>query len=192
MTVVTICGTSGSGKSHLMRSFLEWAGERGTIFEEHQEGRVSPIGYLITLPKLGELYVCGAYETPTGGCDTIHNVSQVFDLVLEQHKKGRKVLYEGLFCMNVSKGQQLVQELEGNISVLNLSTPLATCFASINARRAERGVEELENKRNTTDNYKRAVRYSNKMRDGGAKVFNVTREQAFPKLLQLLGAEALC
>ena len=47
--LITIAGTSGSGKSHLMRSFLNWAKKRGEIEENFITGRATPIGYLLGL-----------------------------------------------------------------------------------------------------------------------------------------------
>jgi hypothetical protein len=171
-----------------MRSFLDWAKKNGVIFEQEQEGRSSPIGYLVQVTaRKPAIFVCGAYETPTGGCDTIHNVAQVFDMVLEKHQQGKDVLYEGLFCMNMTKGPQLAAKVGKALAVLQLTTPLGTCIESINKRRAERGAGELIKKVNTQDNYRRATNYSAKMRDAGARVIKVTRDEALPKMLELLG-----
>lgn len=189
--LISIAGTSGSGKSHLMRSFLDWAKKHGTVKEKFIEGREAPIGYLVTsLPsKSRPLYIVGSYRTPTGGCDTIHDVSGLFQIVKEKYEEGCHVLYEGLFVMNMTRGPQLAAEVGRELCILQLTTPLATCMASINSRRAERGKGALENKENTVGNYKRAENYCAKMRDAGARVFKITRNEGLPKILELLGLE---
>lgn len=191
MTIIQVAGTSGSGKSHLMRAFLQWTAEKngGLPFKEHAEGRATPIGYLIRLQGVeAPVYVCGAYEVPTGGCDTIHNIEQVYEMVWKAHKKGQHVLYEGLFCMNMTRGPQLAAKVGKDYCVLQLTTPLVQCIAAINVRRAARGEGELINKKNTIDNYKRAENFCSRMRDAGARVFRVNRDEALGKMLELLGA----
>jgi hypothetical protein len=197
--IIQIAGTSGSGKSHLMRSFMKWAEEEGipkevnyiadSVAEKGKRG--SPIGYKFgTKPKpfAHNVFVVGAYESPTGGCDTIKSISQVFAVVEGHHKQGVHVLFEGLFCMNQTRGPALAAELGKKLVVLQLTTPLATCIASINSRRADRGEGELANKKNTTDNYNRCTNYCNQMRNAGARVIRVSRDEALDKILELLEA----
>jgi len=93
-----------------------------------------------------------------------------------------------LFVMNMTRGPQLLEEQGVDFAVLQLTTPMATCIASINDRRAERGEGALENKKNTQDNYRRATNYCAAMRESGARVFKVSRDEALPKLLELLRA----
>ncbi len=190
MTIITIAGTSGSGKSHLMRLFLVWAKKHGTVTEKFVEGRAAPIGYFIDGVTDRSIYVVGGYDVPTGGCDTIHNIAQVFGMIEEQHTQKRHVLYEGLFVMNMTRGPQLAAELGQELCVLQLTTPFATCVTSIDARRAERGQGKLETKKNTEDNYRRATNYCAKMRDAGARVIKVSRVEALPTLLELLGEQS--
>lgn len=201
MTIIQIAGTSGSGKSHLVRAFLEWAAkENGAIpLKEFIEGRTAPIGYFVRIRNVlksrgitKDIYIPGAYDAPTGGCDTIHNIAQVFDLVKKNYEEGRIVIFEGLFCMNQTRGPQLAGEVGKSFVVLQLTTPLAMCIASINERRAERGEGELVTKKNTIDNYKRAENYSLRMRDGGARVIKVNRNEALDKVLELLGGKQPC
>jgi len=188
--IITVAGTSGAGKSYLMRSFLAWARKNGTEEVQHVDGREAPIGYLFDLKKKlkHNVFIPGHYEAPTGGCDTIHDVEQVFELVKNMSAQGVHVLYEGLFVMNMTRGPRLVQELDVPFYVLQLTTPLAACIASIDERRAERGEGKLQTKTNTVGNYGRATNYCAKMRDAGARVVKVDRQAALPKLLELLGA----
>lgn len=176
--IIQVAGTSGSGKSHLFRAFLDYARQDGIVSEQEN-------GYLI---KLGKqlIFVLGKYNVPTGGCDTIHDIPSIYSEIVHLAEIGTNVLYEGLFVMNQTRGPQLAERFGRNVVVLQLTTPLATCFASINARRAERGKDELATRKNTEDNYRRATNYCAKMRDSGARVFKVSRDEALPKLLELL------
>lgn len=186
MQVIQIAGTSGSGKSHLMRSFMDTLAQKAPWLEEHAQGRVRPIGYTWRGPSGVRLFVPGAYDSPTGGCDTIKDVTQVFSLVRERYQEGFDVVFEGLFCMNQTRAPQLVASVDHNYHVLYLTTPLATCMASIDSRRAERGVGKLEKKDNTVGNYKRARNFCLSMREAGAKVHKVSRDEGLDKLQEIL------
>lgn len=183
--LIQVAGTSGSGKSHLMRSFLKHMRKEAEVEEGHLQGRASPIGYLINR-KNNPIFVAGAYDVPTGGCDTIRDVKQVYELLDKHLKLGRHVVFEGLFCMNQTRGPQLATRLGKDYVVLQLATPLATCLASINSRRAERGEGELANQTNTIDNYRRATNFCASMREAGARVIRVTRDEGLDKMLELL------
>lgn len=182
--IVQIAGTSGSGKSHLMRSFMDELAKKASWTEEFVDGRTRPLGYV--WKGASQIFVPGAYDSPTGGCDTIKDVSQVFSLVHGWYQKGYSVVFEGLFCMNQTRAPQLVAKIHHGYHVLQLTTPLATCMESINNRRAERGVGALENKENTVGNYNRSGRFCLGMRESGAKIHKVSREEGLPKLLEIL------
>lgn len=185
--IIQITGTSGSGKSHLMRSFLAYSKDEASVEEVFIPGREVPIGYLIEPQDVSPIFVPGSYKTPTGGCDTIRDIQQVYALVEKYVAMKRHVVFEGLFCMNQTRGPQLAAEHGKKYVVLQLSTTLATCLASINSRRAERGEGELANKKNTTDNYKRAENFCARMREAGARVIRVTRDDGLEKMLEVLG-----
>lgn len=185
--VINIAGTSGSGKSHLMRAFFRWAEERGELARVRVSGSARTIGYNIKLKGFQRpIHIVGAYESPTGGCDTIRDVAYVFERVLNKWCEGYQVLYEGLFVMNMTRGPQLVEAVEGDLTVLKLTTPLSVCFSSINSRRAERGEGKLLTKQNTEGNYVRAENYCSKMAGAGARVVRVSRDQALDSLIQLV------
>lgn len=192
--IIQIAGTSGSGKSHLVRDFMSWIDANGGALTERRVGsRATPLGYDVCLPKAGgsrprgaSLHIVGAYDSPTGGCDTIRDVVQLYDLILEEHNKGIDILYEGLFVMNHTRGPKLVEQVDGAMVVLQLTTPFATCVNSINNRRDARGEGKLVNKENTRSNFVRAENYCKKMAAAGAGVIKVRRDQGLDTLLELL------
>lgn len=186
--IINIAGTSGAGKSHLVREFLKWAEDRGVVKSMYYGTAKQPTGYDVILKKRARtLHVVGPYEkADTAGCDILRNVDEAYHLIQDAHDAGKDVLFEGLFMMNMTRGPQLV-ELYGDVVVLQLDVPLAVCLASINGRRERRGEGKLLNKDNTKGNFVRANNYSDKMRGAGALVWRVKRERALEQLLAVLG-----
>lgn len=183
--IVNIAGTSGSGKSHAARSFLEHMRKNGTVEPVRKDERI--IGYDLTTRRGKKpIYLLGAYDQPSGGCDTFKQVAYVFDTVARKHRLGVHVVYEGLFVMNMTRGPELAAEYGEELTILQLTTPLSSCLASVNQRRAVRGAGPLEDTTNTRDNYVRAERYCSKMRGAGARVLRVSRDEVVGKLLKLV------
>ena len=185
--IVNIAGTSGSGKSHLVRDFIKWVKQFGIVKPCFIDDRKDPIGYDIILKHSKTIHLVGAYENAdTAGCDTIRDVVWLYEYILEQHRAGKDVIYEGLFMMNMTRGPQLAAETN-SVYVIRLSDPLAVCIASINDRRKARGEGPLLKKENTESNFKRSESYCDKMRRAGARVNSVKRNMALEHLVMLLG-----
>lgn len=190
MTVLNIAGTSGSGKSHLMRSFIDWAMERGKVKEVWSDKEHAMAGYEFAMKRFDRpIHIVGAYDTPTGGCDTARSAVKIFDIVREQYALGKHVLYEGLFVMNHTRGTQLAAELGEELCIIQLTTPYSVCIASINVRRGARGDGKLLTKDNTRGNYVRAENYCTKMRGAGARVIRVAREKGLETMISVLSGD---
>lgn len=131
--IINIRGTSGSGKSHLVRSLMECYDSRLRVM---QDGRKQPIGYLLDSSVSGRrLAIPGHYETDCGGCDTITNMEQIFQEVRVAHRVGYDVVFEGLL-VSADIQRTLALHTEGlPLLVIALSTPLEECLASVNSRR---------------------------------------------------------
>lgn len=182
--IIQVAGTSGAGKSYLMRQFMACALQQTRLGDP-----AKPSGYDLRFRGVADpVHVVGSYETvgTTVGCDTIRDVVKLYDLILEQRGLGKHVVFEGLFVMNQTRGPQLAQDYTDEVVVLQLTTPLATCIASIDKRREARGVGPLATLDNTKGNYVRAQNYCMRMREAGARVYKVTRGEALPKLLGVL------
>ena len=190
--IVNVCGASGAGKSHLVRALMAL----GRVREVRVSGRTSPLGYELGLPgEVRSTYVVGSYEAPTGGADTIKDTRSVFPLVLQWHEAGLHVLYEGLYVMSGTLGPELARDAgPGQLVVLRLTTSVEECEDSIFARRRARAERagrpmterELRPPVETRANHLRAQRYAAKMREAGARVLEVSREDALPALLEVL------
>lgn len=185
--IINIAGTSGSGKTTTVRQLLSMVPIK---VPEFTPGRKAPLGYHFTVSGVTNgVYLVGAYEeAATGGCDSIKDIATIYDLVRRKHEAKYHVVYEGLFMMNMTRGPQLVRACPGAVNVMKLTTPLEDCFAGINARRAAKGQPPLLKRENTEGNFKRADNYWRVMRDAGATVHKVSRDEAFPKMLELLRA----
>lgn len=183
MVIVNLVGTSGSGKSTVVRELMK-LDKFNPVFKE---GRKAPLGY-----TYGCIFVLGAYEAASSsGCDTFGGdgrVPMLYGLVREWYKKGYHVIYEGITMMNHTRGIDLWNDTKA-LRVLYLQTDFQTCIDSITARRLAIGDTRPfgENlRRNLKTGYVRAENYCTKLERLGCPVFKVSRRQAQRKLLQVL------
>ena len=182
--IVNVRGTSGSGKSHLVKQVMQcylYSTPR------HVEGRKQPLYYECQHPrKENNLFVLGHYATACGGCDTISKdpFDTVFGLV-EQLAQHGDVMFEGLL---VSAEQRRTKEkLQKDAVIIGLSTPLEECLASIGLRRAERGDERPLNPENTTKRYNSLERMYPRLKAEGLNVLRFSREEALAFVREAFG-----
>lgn len=69
--IIQVRGTSGSGKTTVVRKVKEELGKWKPFF---REGRKKPLGY-----RRGGIVILGHYEIDCGGCDTIGSAPKVFE-----------------------------------------------------------------------------------------------------------------
>lgn len=186
--IVNVCGTSGSGKSTVVREVLQGAGARQPV---HEEERAAPVGYDVRLrPGFRLFRIVGAYEAPSsGGCDTFGGegrVERLYAMIAELAASHPGVLYEGITMMNHTRGLELVRRFPGRVHVARLDTPLEECKRRINARRAELGKEPWTHWENVQTNYVRAQNYSHKLKQLGALVRVLSVEDATAWVRELL------
>jgi hypothetical protein len=139
--IVNPRGTSGSGKTELVRRLLAdygW-GRDGRGEPIRRAGRARPMGYRLRHPRGGRpLLVLGHYEATCGGCDTIRatdgGMGEAFRLAAEHASGGHDVLLEGLLLSaEHRRSTDLARAHE--LRVLRLSTPLDRCVRNVAARR---------------------------------------------------------
>jgi hypothetical protein len=143
-------GTSGSGKTELVRRILArygWRGsagrhEGGRLEFVYREGRSRPLGYRLEHPRGGRpLAVVGHYEVTSGGCDTITAADGGLDEIIRRAAAyaaaGHDVLIEG---QRLSSECQRSAELARShrLHVLRLTTPLDQCARNLVWRRRAR------------------------------------------------------
>jgi hypothetical protein len=180
--IIQVVGTNGAGKSTVVRSVMA-AGAQTPV---EREGKVQ--GYDVTLPGVDPLlHVLGAYDAPTGGCDTIKSVIEIYARVAQASGEGCHVLFEGIRALNQTRGPVLASQVAEPFVVLLLDTPLGVSLQSINVRRNAKGSGAFTaDTRDIENNHTRARNYAARMRDVGAKVVRASRDTAPPVILDLL------
>jgi hypothetical protein len=142
MTVIQIRGTSGSGKTTVMRRVMEALGPWTSRF---QEGRKNPLYY----SNQEGVWVLGHYEATCGGCDTIGSAGKVYELIRVVQERYKAfipiILCEGLLLSEDVKWSSQLEDLR----IVFLTTPPETCVEQIKGRRAEAGNEKPLNTANT-------------------------------------------
>lgn len=144
--IINIRGTSGSGKSTVMRRVMDLMGDWQAV---HKTGRKQPL-YYRSASEWPPTVVLGHYESPCGGCDTIGSARAVFELIQNLRTDplfDSHVLCEGLLLSEDVKWFSQLPDLK----VLFLVTPLDVCLQQIKKRRREAGNEKALNPSNTTN-----------------------------------------
>jgi hypothetical protein len=143
-------GTSGSGKTELVRRILAQYGWQrsadgagaGGLEPVYRAGRSRPLGYRLEHPLGGRpLAVLGHYEVTSGGCDTIRAADGGLDEIMRRAADyaatGHDVLIEG---QRLSSEYERSAELARShrLHVLRLTTPLEQCARNLVWRRRAR------------------------------------------------------
>ena len=190
MTVVSIRGTHGSGKSTIVRKILdkypheviESCGPPGT--------RLKTTGYAVFLPTGRTLYVAGPYKTPCGGCDAIQPYSNIWPDI--EHALGEEcdVLFEGaLVSSSYGSIGHAMNEYAPEAVFAFLDTPLQTCLDRIKARRAAKGNLEPLDPKNTTVKFDNVARTKLQMAKLGSavRIVDIDHTRATQQVLKLFG-----
>src|SRR5258708_2430353 len=95
--IISIRGTSGSGKTWLAKKILHEPGIYHPPRPVHYKGRKQPLYYLrdAVSPDRRGIAVLGHYESATGGCDTINGNDIPFVICRTLHDR-YDVFFEGL------------------------------------------------------------------------------------------------
>jgi len=184
--IIQVRGTSGSGKSTLVKNVLAVA-HRRTPFKE--EGRRQPIGYLASYEVGPTIAIPGHYETACGGCDTVPSMDKVFDLVVKSAAMPgvTHVLFEGLLASEeVRRTVELHKAFPGQLRVLQLTTEVEDCLASIRARREARGDARPLKEGNTRNRVAVIDRACVRLREAGVAVIRADRDDAAAHLMTWL------
>ncbi len=191
--IINIKGTSGTGKSTIVREVVRRYHHKVDHF---REGRKQPI-YTVHYPDdehrdepsgLVPLVTLGHYNTPCGGCDTISKQEDIFRIVREQQRAGRDVLYEGLLVSGeVANTARL--HLDGMpLEVIALDVPVEVCIASVNERRWAKSPDKPPVKPDNTIAKHRGVQLAMKrLGADGVSCTWASRDGALSLVLRLLG-----
>lgn len=176
--IIQLRGTSGSGKSHIVRGIKQ---ELIGMARFKEAGRRQPIGYGGTLPSGPYIAIPGHYETPCGGCDTIPDLTKVFDTVRTAALSAKHVLFEGLLASeDTRRTLELREWIHGDqeLRIIFIDTPIEACLAGIQLRRDNRGDTKPINPANTTNRVRTIRRACEKLREQGVDVRTTDRDGA--------------
>jgi hypothetical protein len=189
--VINVRGTSGSGKSHLVREVMK---RYGSPMKYFRDGRKQPIGYRLK-PREGfgrDLAVIGHYETDCGGCDTVPKIDEIFELVRKAHADGMDVLFEGLL---ISAEVNRTAKLHADgipLVVIALDVPLEECLASVESRRAAKSERTGRpprgplNPDNTKSKHRGTLQAAERLNAAGVEVHRLDRDRALALALNRL------
>jgi len=177
--IVQVRGTSGSGKTWVMREVMRALGER--TLEVFTRGRKNPLWY-----HYGMTTVLGHYEATCGGCDNIGSARQVFEVIQMVLPQCSHILCEGLL---LSEDVKWTSQLD-DVHVLYLTTPVEQCIAQIKKRREEAGNEKPLNEANTRNRVAVIERSRVKLLALGVDCRRVSARQAPGTILKLLQLHA--
>ncbi len=171
--IIQIRGTSGSGKSTVMRqvmSVIDWD-------ERYTDGGKKALYYGANSPGIYSTVVLGHYESECGGCDTIGSARQVYELI-QQFCSIKKILCEGLLLSEDVKWSKQLDDLR----VLFLTTPLERCLTHIKSRRKTVGNFKPLNPKNTANRVSVIERARVRLLAEGILCRRVSPDQA-PKII---------
>lgn len=196
--IVNIRGTSGSGKSTIVRKIMKLY---KTTTPVAKPGRKKPLYYILDaggkhLPGRGEggptlkrLVVLGHYDNPCGGGDTVSGYGRdfMFDWVREHNTLGHDILFEGLMIGGERTRTIRLWEENLPIVVVNLTTKIEVCLAGVQKRRDERGDTRPLNPKNTVAKMREVDRACEVCEAAGVHVHQLYRAKALAKTKELLG-----
>jgi hypothetical protein len=174
--IIQVRGTSGSGKSTVMRRVME---RLGNWKPHYTEWRKKPLWYNLVEEGGPKVVVLGHYETLCGGCDTIGSARQVYE-VIQLLPQETVVLCEGLL---LSEDVKWSSQLKG-LRIVYLTTPLEDCLKNIEKRRKLVGNHKPVNPANTTNRVRIIDKSRFRLREMGISCVQVTVEQAVSLLVQ--------
>lgn len=180
--IIQIRGTSGSGKTYVMREVMRFIAPSDRWSKVHVAGRKQPLYYRWPL-EVADGYptvsVLGHYETACGGCDNIGSAKAVTELLTsleEATTSPQHILCEGLLLSEDTKWTvTLSKEL---LRVLFLNTDLETCLQQVRNRRVEAGNEKPLNPENTANRVAVIERARLKLIEAGVTCRRASARQA--------------
>lgn len=212
---IQIHGTSGSGKTTIMRQIMAGLHRDGEEKITHSwdekkkgvlTGKVKEKTF--TLAEVYSdaenlyrsdadaapeptIYVVGTYGSVCGGMDTLSApgiATPAFKRLAEIDKEdGVVVLMEGLMQMSVPRTIELV-EAGHVVHALFLDTPLEECLRRVAKRRTDRGDDRELNPDNTVHKHKEKIRIAERLAEQGVKVEWVNSDTARHRVQEIIRA----
>jgi len=180
--IVQIRGTSGAGKSTVMKSVMEKLGE----FEpRYFKGRKNPVWYLRpSLEGTRPIVVLSHYESPCAGCDVLGSSRIVYEILEMLDLRKYDILCEGLM---LSEDVKWTSKLTETITHLYyLTTDIEVCIDRIKKRREEKGNDKPLDEGNTRRRFGVIERTRTKFEFTPVHCYRVSQNQATKKIVRRL------
>lgn len=186
MRIINLRGTSGSGKTYIVKRIMELY---ATKTPHMIERRKQPIGYTLTRPDGNPLFLAGHYEGACGGCDNLsQGLDYIYGLIHEATARGEDVMFEGLIvASDVLRCIELKQRHGHELMVIGLNTSLPDCLAGVQQRRDARGDTRPLSSKNTEAKFKALIPQRIRFKDAGIDFRLLDRAAALNACLGFLG-----
>lgn len=181
-TVVNLRGTSGSGKTTIVRNVLS----HGNWEIWSEQGKI--LGYVNL--ELGWAVV-GSYENTCGGCDGIRTQDETENRVRFLVSQGFSVLFEGLLISTITgRWATLAQSIDANMLFYYIDTPLEECIERVKHRRLAAGNTKPFNTDNTVNRVKAIETTRQKLTEAGCYCLKDSQENIMKNLYAWFGIGA--
>lgn len=190
-------GTNGTGKSTVAHQLIKDTGATPLEYWPMGARRTNKRkvrAYAGTFEGV-PIAILGSYETVCGGMDTITDINDARELIVEYglNDKFPIVFYEGLFISHmlgtVARGIE-TSGLKENLTMAYLDTPLDVAIARVEKRRAERGNKTPFNPNNVIKDFRAVSLNKAKAENEGWSVITVDHTNAYAEVTKFLRGSA--
>jgi len=187
--IISVRGTSGCGKTTLVRRVKDWWSDS---WEEQTELDIEVENVKITGYTSSQLFIFGPYKegVQTGGVDAIKWGPFRFrkhrmDFIESWLRKGYHVIHEGLM-ESAEVNRTATWQAICPVHAIFLDVSIQDCLAYINQRRAKRGIMEPVNPDLTVAKFKELKNVQRRLVAAGIDAPWLDREAAFHRICELL------
>jgi shikimate kinase len=184
--IIKIHGTSGSGKTTIIRDLIAMSSPPMTDFMDMKTGKI--IAQLMHLPgMMTPVVALGPYgKAHCGGLDAISGTDTHVKL-LDAHVQWGHVLYEGLLGSECYGAMGLASEKYGRDHVFAfLDTPIEVCIQRVKDRRLGKGNTKPLNEDNTRGRVQKIANLRRKLLSQGKRVVDLDHTIATEQVYRML------
>ena len=178
LVVINIRGTSGSGKTYVVKKILN-AGNWKTWMDGNKI-----LGYYNVEKKWA---IIGPYDSACGGCDRIHTQQETEERIKQWLNWEFNVIFEGVVISTIFErwyNFSISIKDKANMLFCYLDTPIETCIKEVEDRRERSGKDRKFNTENTTNRVDSINRTETKFKQKGCYCIRQTSDALLVTLNQ--------